>query len=407
MIVRDEEAHLPACLASARGLFDEVVVVDTGSRDATREVARSFGAEVIDFDWCNDFSAARNLAQARCHGDYVFWMDADETLPESAGRNLARLLSEIRHDQMVYAVSHTSLRVDGSVGVHVVPSIRLVPNRVEVRWVRRVYERVLLHLGPSILHPTLVPVEVAHHGFSDWNVVVQKLERNKRLVEMELQDDPSDHLALYNLASTHVMLAGAYCSRDEYIIAGNYIRQLVGRIEDPGSPANEGDLVADAYSLLCWTLLNLLSYAEAMETCVKARTARPYNLGLLCREASLLAACGMWEEARARWQLMPRLRVYKDSPGMRLKHYAELVGAKTEYAYFLEENDQHYDAAAVWTELAADALSSFDAVFGVRRTLRRILRDAVTRPLFFLDNLKRTFEPKRPRKWDIVRREKV
>ncbi len=68
MIVRDEEKNLPACLSSVRGLFDEIVVVDTGSKDRTREIAGEFGARVFDFVWVDDFAAARNAALARATG---------------------------------------------------------------------------------------------------------------------------------------------------------------------------------------------------------------------------------------------------------------------------------------------------------------------------------------------------
>ena len=76
MIVKNEEANLPHCLESVAGLFDEIVVVDTGSKDRTREIAREFGARVFDFVWVDDFAAARNAALARATGDYAFWLDA-------------------------------------------------------------------------------------------------------------------------------------------------------------------------------------------------------------------------------------------------------------------------------------------------------------------------------------------
>ena len=62
MIVRDEEKNLSKCLESVRGLFDEIVIVDTGSIDRTKEIAREFGAKVFDFVWIDDFAAARNEA---------------------------------------------------------------------------------------------------------------------------------------------------------------------------------------------------------------------------------------------------------------------------------------------------------------------------------------------------------
>src|SRR5208337_1050737 len=71
IIARDEQENLPKCLSSVAGLFDEIVVVDTGSTDRTREIAREFGARVFDFVWVNDFAAARNAALARAKGDYA------------------------------------------------------------------------------------------------------------------------------------------------------------------------------------------------------------------------------------------------------------------------------------------------------------------------------------------------
>jgi cellulose synthase/poly-beta-1,6-N-acetylglucosamine synthase-like glycosyltransferase len=69
MIVRNEEHNLTHCLESVKGLFDEIIIVDTGSRDRTIEIARSFGARVFDFVWVDDFAAARNAALARATGD--------------------------------------------------------------------------------------------------------------------------------------------------------------------------------------------------------------------------------------------------------------------------------------------------------------------------------------------------
>ena len=74
------------------GLFDEIVVVDTGSKDRTREIAREFGARVFDFVWVDDFAAARNAALARATGDYAFWLDADDVVDPPEREKLRKLL---------------------------------------------------------------------------------------------------------------------------------------------------------------------------------------------------------------------------------------------------------------------------------------------------------------------------
>jgi len=86
MIVKDEAANLPRCLASVRGLVDEVVVVDTGSTDDTVAIAKSFQAHVHPFPWIDDFSAARNESLRHCRGDWVLILDADEAIdPQDHG----------------------------------------------------------------------------------------------------------------------------------------------------------------------------------------------------------------------------------------------------------------------------------------------------------------------------------
>ena len=96
MIVKNEEANLSTCLESVRGLFDEIVVLDTGSKDRTVEIARSFGARVFDFVWVDDFGAARNAALARAKGDYAFWLDADDLIEPPQGAKLEALFGRLR-----------------------------------------------------------------------------------------------------------------------------------------------------------------------------------------------------------------------------------------------------------------------------------------------------------------------
>ena len=92
MIVKNAEDRLGKCLESVRGLFDELIIVDTGSTDRTKEIAREFGAKVFDFVWIDDFAAARNVALSHATSDYAFWLDADDVIEPAEREKLRALL---------------------------------------------------------------------------------------------------------------------------------------------------------------------------------------------------------------------------------------------------------------------------------------------------------------------------
>lgn len=106
MIVKDEEAVLGRCLDSLTGLADEIIIVDTGSRDATKKIAARYTDKIYDFTWIDDFAAARNVSFSKATKDYIYVADADEVIDEE---NRARflmlkqtLLPEIDIVQMKY-----------------------------------------------------------------------------------------------------------------------------------------------------------------------------------------------------------------------------------------------------------------------------------------------------------------
>ena len=82
MIVKNEEDVLERCLKSVAGLVDEIIIVDTGSTDRTREIATHFTNQIFDFPWQDDFSAARNEAFSHASMDYCMWLDADDVFWE-------------------------------------------------------------------------------------------------------------------------------------------------------------------------------------------------------------------------------------------------------------------------------------------------------------------------------------
>lgn len=91
MIVRNEEEVLARCLDSVRAAVDEIVIVDTGSTDRTKEIASEYTEKLFDYKWCEDFSAARNFAFSKGTMDYLMWLDADDVLPEASLKALLAL----------------------------------------------------------------------------------------------------------------------------------------------------------------------------------------------------------------------------------------------------------------------------------------------------------------------------
>ena len=82
MIVKNEEQTIGRCLTCAKKFADEIIIVDTGSTDATKEIAMNFNVKIYDFEWVDDFSKARNYSFSKATKDYIMWLDADDVILE-------------------------------------------------------------------------------------------------------------------------------------------------------------------------------------------------------------------------------------------------------------------------------------------------------------------------------------
>ena len=85
MIVKNEEKVLGRCLDSVKDAVDEIIIVDTGSEDRTKEIAAAYTDKVYEFEWTNDFAKARNESFSKAEMDYCMWLDADDVL-EAGGQ---------------------------------------------------------------------------------------------------------------------------------------------------------------------------------------------------------------------------------------------------------------------------------------------------------------------------------
>ncbi|MGL5153291.1 MAG: glycosyltransferase family 2 protein, partial [Clostridium sp.] len=97
LIIKNEEKILSRCLSSVNKLVDEIIIVDTGSTDDSKKIANEFNANVYDFEWCDDFSKARNYAFSKATKDYILWLDADDYVTEENLLKMIRIKGELNN----------------------------------------------------------------------------------------------------------------------------------------------------------------------------------------------------------------------------------------------------------------------------------------------------------------------
>ena len=106
MIVKNEEDVLARALDSVKELADEMIIVDTGSEDRTKDIAQRYTQKVFDFEWEDDFAAARNFACRKASMDYWMWLDADDIVTENELKKMKALKSEIDPDTDVVMMKY-------------------------------------------------------------------------------------------------------------------------------------------------------------------------------------------------------------------------------------------------------------------------------------------------------------
>lgn len=182
MIVKNEEAVLARCLDSIKDLMDEMIIVDTGSTDRTKEIAAKYTDKVYDFTWFDDFSAARNFAFSKATKEYIYTADADEVLE---GENYEKfrdlkqvLLPEIEIVQMKYGnqLSYgTAYNFDEEYRPKLFKRLR------EWIWTEPVHEQV--RLDPIVFDSDIVITHKPHdnHAKRDFYVFQKHIQGGERL----------------------------------------------------------------------------------------------------------------------------------------------------------------------------------------------------------------------------------
>jgi len=206
MIVRNEAERLERCLASVAGFVDEMVLLDTGSSDATIAIAESCGAVVHQLPWPGDFAPARNEALRHVHGDWVLVLDADEWLLPEARQPLQALMAE--PDLLLINLLRQELGASQSPYSNV---SRLFRRHPAIHWSRPYHSMVddsVLALLEKEPHWHLADCDVpalAHDGYrSDLLASGAKAERLRQAMEADLAAHAGDPYACAKLGSLEV-----------------------------------------------------------------------------------------------------------------------------------------------------------------------------------------------------------
>lgn len=140
MIVRNEEDALGRCLESAEGIADEIVIVDTGSTDGTKRVAAAYTDRIYDFEWIDDFAAARNYAFSKATQSHILWLDADDVIEPADREKFIGLKAALDPDtDSVMMHYHLGTNGKGEVTASLRRN-RLVKREPGFRWEKPVHE---------------------------------------------------------------------------------------------------------------------------------------------------------------------------------------------------------------------------------------------------------------------------
>jgi Flp pilus assembly protein TadD len=367
MIVKDEAETLGCCLESIAGLVDEAVVVDTGSADATRDVARRYGAVVHEFAWTDSFAAARNESLRHATGEWVFWLDADEWLDDANRDRLRSLVDRLGDENAVYFMRQASPLRETRSGELSVSQPRLFRNTPPVRWRYRAHEQIL----PACLErgdrPTATDLVIHHSGYELAEATQRKEGRNRALLLKERAENPADPWVLYQLARLDL---------GESFESARAALTEVLRLTRPGDP-----LRRPALALLARGLVLHGETGEAVRLLREGLALFPNDTNLLSEWGLLAAESGDSREAEAAFRNLLSTPADLDElfgpvdlslRGWQTRHHLAVVCLKQGRAAEAETHGraavaENPGCAPAWTALAEALLAQgrwddFDAV---------------------------------------------
>ena len=225
VIVRNEAENLPRWLSSARKYADEIIVVDTGSTDNSKEIAIKAGAGVFDFKWINDFSAAKNFALEQASGQWIAFLDADEYFDEASRRKVRSLLKRLDSRQDVQGLTCPLYNIDADEGnriLSIVVQLRLFRNIPYLRYEGNVHENIAGLSREDMYYAQ--ELRIMHTGYS----AHQQRQKSARNLQMLMERQAKEE----NPFDWHYMVDCFYAMGD-YVKAAEYAQKILSRPDLP------------------------------------------------------------------------------------------------------------------------------------------------------------------------------
>jgi len=243
MIVKNEERFLAQALASVRDVVDETIVVDTGSTDRTIEIAKSFGAVVLEREWRNDFAWARNQALEHATKRWILVLDADEeVMPNSRAALIGLKTVPAGRTALWVRIYNRSDDYQGT-GDMSHALIRVFPNDPKVRYRGLIHEFVTYDDDPNGLSGVPSPIGIVHHGYVKEVVEArEKGARNLAIVKAAAEKEPGDAFHWFNLGTTAFLCSDYATARD----ALERMRTILGK-QHRGFVPNGLAVLAETY----------------------------------------------------------------------------------------------------------------------------------------------------------------
>jgi len=203
MIVKNEADNIADILGCCESFADEIVVVDTGSTDGSRDIAARFTPNIYDFEWIDDFSAARNFAMSKATGSYQIWLDADDRITPEHQAHINSLKSHFDGKKAFYFVLESH---QADVDVSSCLQIRCVPLAPGVRFEGRIHEQLFPSTVREGLELVTTDIVIQHVGYMTPEMRRAKAKRNLAMLESERARGGEYSGIYFYLSLTHASL---------------------------------------------------------------------------------------------------------------------------------------------------------------------------------------------------------